>query len=179
VAPTTISVLILGECGVGKDVLARMIHERSQRADKPFLKNGMECAAALSEGTEIGFDDLPNCDWQADATAPPAVAIDRAPASPSPVFDVRDADERRRVLAAPAVCNGNQTRAAAFLRMSRRTFVTKLDQYQVPRPQKDYRQRLEADPAGDEVVDTPASGAPWSAWARVIATHAPATVRAR
>ena len=37
VAPTTISVLILGECGVGKDVLARSIHERSRRADKRYL----------------------------------------------------------------------------------------------------------------------------------------------
>ncbi len=32
-----ISVLILGECGVGKDVLAQWIHAKSPRAHKPFI----------------------------------------------------------------------------------------------------------------------------------------------
>jgi DNA-binding NtrC family response regulator len=32
-----ISVLILGECGAGKDVLARWLHARSPRAGKPFV----------------------------------------------------------------------------------------------------------------------------------------------
>jgi two-component system, NtrC family, response regulator AtoC len=37
VAKSTISVLLLGETGVGKDVLARRIHALSPRAEKPFL----------------------------------------------------------------------------------------------------------------------------------------------
>jgi DNA-binding NtrC family response regulator len=45
-APSTISVLIMGETGVGKDVMARFIHRRSLRADKPFL--ALNCAG-LSE----------------------------------------------------------------------------------------------------------------------------------
>jgi DNA-binding NtrC family response regulator len=46
VARARINVLILGETGVGKDVLARSIHERSERRGKPFLR--INCAA-LSE----------------------------------------------------------------------------------------------------------------------------------
>lgn len=37
VAGSTISVLVLGETGVGKEVLAKTIHARSKRAEKPFI----------------------------------------------------------------------------------------------------------------------------------------------
>ncbi len=46
VAKSTINVLLLGETGVGKDVLGRRIHAMSPRADKPFLP--LNCGA-LSE----------------------------------------------------------------------------------------------------------------------------------
>jgi NtrC-family two-component system response regulator AlgB len=36
-APTTASVLLLGESGTGKSVLARAIHDRSAQRDKPFV----------------------------------------------------------------------------------------------------------------------------------------------
>jgi two-component system, NtrC family, response regulator AtoC len=42
-ARSKISVLLLGETGVGKDVLARSIHEMSPRSNAPF--NGINCAA--------------------------------------------------------------------------------------------------------------------------------------
>ncbi len=38
IAKTDASVLLLGETGVGKDVMARKIHKNSQRADKVFIK---------------------------------------------------------------------------------------------------------------------------------------------
>ena len=46
VAPTKTSVLILGENGVGKELIANMLYELSKRNDKPFIK--VHCAA-LSE----------------------------------------------------------------------------------------------------------------------------------
>lgn len=43
VAQFSTTVLLLGESGVGKEVLARFIHESSPRAEKPFIK--INCAA--------------------------------------------------------------------------------------------------------------------------------------
>jgi len=46
VAPSSETILILGETGVGKDLLARLIHHNSQRRDRPFVH--LNCAS-LSE----------------------------------------------------------------------------------------------------------------------------------
>jgi formate hydrogenlyase transcriptional activator len=43
VAPTTTAVLLLGETGTGKDLLARAIHHRSRRRDRALVK--VDCAA--------------------------------------------------------------------------------------------------------------------------------------
>ncbi|MBD1390522.1 PEP-CTERM-box response regulator transcription factor [Neiella sp. HB171785] len=57
IAPTEITTLLLGESGTGKEVLARAIHERGPRADKPFI--AINCASipeTLLESELFGFE---------------------------------------------------------------------------------------------------------------------------
>jgi transcriptional regulator with GAF, ATPase, and Fis domain len=57
VARSNINVLILGETGVGKDVLARHVHERSERRGKPFVRvNCVALAESLLESELFGHE---------------------------------------------------------------------------------------------------------------------------
>ena len=55
-APSEANVLITGESGVGKEVIANVIHNRSRRAEKPMVK--LNCSAfpqAMIEGELFGY----------------------------------------------------------------------------------------------------------------------------
>src|ERR1700720_1353881 len=57
VAPTNSTVLLGGESGVGKDLIARAIHEKSKRASGPFLKiNSTAIPENLLESELFGFE---------------------------------------------------------------------------------------------------------------------------
>ncbi len=53
VAPTEASVLILGETGTGKELVAREIHQRSRRKNKPLIR--VNCASIPKELYESEF----------------------------------------------------------------------------------------------------------------------------
>lgn len=57
VAPTNATVLIGGESGVGKDLIARAIHQHSQRASGPFIKiNSTAIPETLLESELFGYE---------------------------------------------------------------------------------------------------------------------------
>ena len=107
------------------------------------LKNVIERAVALCEGSMVLPEHLP---LEKMLPAParrltPTWEIPSLPAtaSPRPLPSLGDPEklaERQRITDALAATNGNQTRAAQMLGMPRRTFVSKLDYYGIPRPQK-------------------------------------------
>ena len=100
------------------------------------LRNIMERAVVLCEGRVINVDHLPMEKLRPKAdllhTGGDIPSINPWAGGSAGMSD----EDRRRILAALEACAGNQTRAAKMLGIPRRTFVTRLDALNVPRPQK-------------------------------------------
>ena len=90
------------------------------------LRNVVERAVLLAPEAVITLDHVPKL---RPSMAPPA------PSAAPPPFGSPN-DERAAILAALEACAFNQTQAAKRLGMSRRTFVSRLDAYGLPRPRK-------------------------------------------
>ncbi len=108
------------------------------------LRNVMERAALLCGDDVLDRHHLParllDGERPSSPPPPPAGARDSSPR------DLRIADgslrseieavEREKIIEALARCAGNQTQAAALLGISRRTLVSRLSEYAIPRPRK-------------------------------------------
>jgi DNA-binding NtrC family response regulator len=130
------------------------------------LRNVIERAVVLCEGGAIRPEQLLLTDGRMPSMPPSPpqpnplvgtyVPLSSDPMTPPPVFDEptgapRPSDpgknasslrdelgslERQRIIDALEKCAGNQTAAAEMLGMPRRTFVSKLTAYGIPRPRK-------------------------------------------
>jgi DNA-binding NtrC family response regulator len=86
------------------------------------LRNVVQRAVLLSAGGPIGPEHLP-------------IEKSVAPRHDAPLRGSQV--ERQRIVNALEMFLGNQTRAAAYLGIPRRTFVARLAAYGIPRPRKD------------------------------------------
>ena len=89
------------------------------------LKNVIERAVLLCEGPILETEYMP--------LERPLTESQKLSTSGSNLVQT----EKERIIEALAACAGNQSRAAKMLGIPRRTFVSKLDAYKIPRPKKD------------------------------------------
>ncbi len=91
------------------------------------LRNVMERAALVATGAPVVPSHLPK--KLVDAVAPVS-------GTPETLRSAVADSEKKRILEALARCDGNQTRAAEVLGVSRRTLINRLEEYGIDRPRK-------------------------------------------
>jgi len=134
------------------------------------LKNVIDRAVVLCDGTEILPEHLPlekmrpapgefvtvaksNAGAKTGAGGPGSVgnaSNGNSWMQFAPLSDPDEMAERQAILDALDSCTWNQTRAAKYLGISRRTLVSKLDYYGIPRPTKGHMERPTA--VGQKIV---------------------------
>jgi DNA-binding NtrC family response regulator len=135
--------------------------ERSGRSDRPVLsasaveallayaypgnvrelRNALERAVALCEEDRIERAHLPasiadGAARVASANAAPSQAVASDRSGSNGLRGEVEALEKKRIVEALEQCGGNQTAAAVVLGISRRTLVSRLSTFELPRPRK-------------------------------------------
>ncbi len=117
------------------------------------LRNAIDRAAVLCEGDVVEVEHLPQKLRSEPAPSRPVAAPAQQtpprdpPSSPSETLDTGTPAgdslkremallEKRRIIEALEKCAGNQTHAAELLGMSRRTLISRIEEYDIPRPRK-------------------------------------------
>lgn len=108
------------------------------------LRNVMERAVVLCSGARLELEHLPDAVVRAESQPPnrassvPPVDSSRTTISPDVEPERFHAEirslERLRIMEALRRCGGNQTHAAQLLGMSRRTLVSRMSEFNLPRP---------------------------------------------
>ncbi len=100
------------------------------------LRNTLDRAVALCRGPALLLEHLPAKIAAATLDASATRAERPAPSPPRARQELPEPSERERIILALEACAGNQTQAAARLGISRRTLVSRLQEYNLPRPRK-------------------------------------------
>ncbi len=108
----------------------RLLCDYSWPGNVRELRNVVERAVVLCRGSTIQPEHLPTDRMR-------EMIVTRGRSAPLRGDARRAPDECQRIIAALDRADGNQTRAAQILNISRRTLINRLDEFGLPRPRKD------------------------------------------